>query len=82
MHFNSKLLFEKYAKPFFKSRMRVLEIGPDKYPSSTNKEIIGDDTITWETLDIFNSDSLTHVGEGEYKFSVPNDTFDIVLRPR
>ena len=78
MHANGKLLFEKYARPFFKSRMKVLEIGPDKYPS-TNREVVGDNTITWETLDIFPSNDLNHLVKDEYKFPVPNETFDIVL---
>jgi len=78
MHANGKLLFEKYAKPFFKSGMRVLEIGPDKHPS-TNRAVVDEKAITWETLDIFNSDSLTHVAKDEYKFPVPDGTFDIVL---
>ncbi|MGB2705560.1 MAG: methyltransferase domain-containing protein [Candidatus Omnitrophota bacterium] len=78
MHPNSKLLFEKYAKPLFKSHMRVLEIGPDKCPS-THREAVKDDTIKWETLDIFASPGLTYVADDEYKFPVPEDTFDIVL---
>jgi len=78
MHPNSKLLFEKYAKPLFKNHMRVLEIGPDKSPS-TNREAVKDDTLKWETLDIISSPDLTYVAGDEYKFPVPGDTFDIVL---
>lgn len=78
MHLNSKLLFERYAKSIFKSHMRVLEIGPDKHPS-TYREMVGDETIIWETLDIFPSDSLTNVAENEYRFPIPDETFDIVL---
>lgn len=80
MHPNSKLLFEKYAKSFFKSHMRVLEIGPDKGPS-TYREVAGDDTIIWETLDLqpFGDSKLTYTCKNEYKFPIPDDTFDIVL---
>ena len=58
--------------------MKALEIGPDKHPS-TNRVAVGDNTITWETLDIFNSDNLTHVAKDEYKFPIPDEAFDIVL---
>ena len=78
MHRNSELLFEKYAEPLFKSHMRVLEIGLDKHPS-TYKLIVGEDKITWETLDIFHSEKLTYVAKGPYNFPIPNDSFDIVL---
>jgi len=78
MHPNSKLLFEKYAKPFFKSRMRVLEVGPDKHPS-TYEERVKDGSITWETLDIFHSNDITYVSENGYNFPIPDETFDIVL---
>jgi len=78
VHPNSKLLFEKYAKPLFKSHMRVLEIGPDKSPS-THKEIVGDDTIIWETLDIVPSEGLTYIANNEYRYPVADNTFDIVL---
>ena len=33
MHRNSRLLFTKYAPPYFKDGMRVLEIAPDDFPS-------------------------------------------------
>jgi SAM-dependent methyltransferase len=78
MHLNSKLLFEKYAKPYFKNNMRVLEIGPTGYPSAYNK-MVGNNTITWETLDISGGKNLSYVPENEYEFPVPDGTFDIVL---
>ncbi|GEM_PF-3051179 len=78
MHPNSKFLFEKYAKPLFKKNMRVLEIGPDAFPS-TNRQTVKDNTLKWETLDIIPAPGLTYIAEGEYNFPVPENTFDIVL---
>ncbi len=91
MHRNSLLLFEKYAKPYFKSYTRVLEIGPDEYPSAYQR-LVNDDTIVWETLEVVPPDSdyspystgeaisnLTYVAEDEYQFPIEDETFDIVL---
>lgn len=78
MHDNSRLLFEKYATGHFHPSSRVLEIGPDRFPS-TYQSIIGDDSITWDTLDLYEHDQLTYSGSAEYSFPVPDDTYDIVL---
>src|SRR6516162_7505186 len=82
MHLNSRLLFEKHAKPYFKSGLRVLEIGPDEIPS-TYRTIVNDDSIQWETLDMSSHavvrGSLTHSTTNEYVFPVPDNSFDIVL---
>ena len=34
MHTNSRLLFQKRARGFFRPGVRVFEIGPDKFPST------------------------------------------------
>jgi ubiquinone/menaquinone biosynthesis C-methylase UbiE len=78
VHFNSKLLFQKYAKHLFKSNMRVLEIGPNSHPSDF-QAILNDASIKWETLDIFQSEKLTYVAENEYSFPIPDNSFDIVI---
>ncbi len=78
MHLNSKLLFEKHAKNLFTSGARVLEIGPDGFPS-TYKQIVGDSSITWETLDLYSSEKLNYTATKEHVFPIPTDTFDIVL---
>lgn len=91
MHRNSLLLFEKYAKPYFHGHTRVLEIGPDEFPTAYQK-IVGDDTIVWETLEVVPPDCgyspysteaaikhLTYVAEDEYQFPIADETFDIVL---
>ena len=78
MHVNSTLLFEKYCKNLFAPNSLVLEIGPDKYPSTYN-EIVGLGTINWQTLDIVPNDNLTHLANSEYSFPIPDNTFDVVL---
>jgi hypothetical protein len=52
VHPNSQLLFQKYALEHFQPELRVLEIGPDGFPSSYRR-IIGDRTAEWDTLDLF-----------------------------
>ena len=59
MHPNSQMLFEKYAKSLFTPGLRVLEVGPDAFPSSYRK-IVNNDAIQWETIDTYESDKLTH----------------------
>jgi SAM-dependent methyltransferase len=78
MHLNSKLLFQKYAQPVFKTNMKVLEIGPGDYPS-TFRKIIDNESIQWDTIDIFNSDKLTYIAQDEYNFPIPDNTYDIVF---
>jgi SAM-dependent methyltransferase len=78
MHINSMLLFKNYAKGYFREKMMILEIGPDTYPS-TYQEIAEIQDITWNTLDISPKNHLTYVSEGEYKFPIPDNSFDIVL---
>ncbi|UCG34899.1 MAG: methyltransferase domain-containing protein [Candidatus Omnitrophota bacterium] len=58
--------------------MKILEIGPDGVPS-TYEKVIDNDTIAWETLDIVKSKKVTYIAENEYKFPIPDNTFDIVL---
>ena len=78
MHVNSTLLFEKYCKNLFAPNNLVLEIGPNKYPSTYN-EIVGLSTINWHTLDIVPNDNLTYLANSEYSFPIPDNTFDVVL---
>ena len=78
MHTNSKLLFDKFARPLFRSGIRVLEIGPDSYPSTFQK-MVSMEEITWDTLDICDSPSLTYAGSPLYFFPIQSDTYDIVL---
>ncbi len=78
MHTNSKLLFTKYALPCFDPSLRVLEIGPDGFPS-TYRQMIPYQDIRWDTLDIYDSPKLTYPNSPLYSFPVPDNTYDIVL---
>ena len=78
MHLNSKLLFQKYAIDYFRAGLRVLEVGPDKFPSSF-RELINDSTIAWDTIDLYRSEQLTYTAASEYVFPIPESTYDIVL---
>ncbi|CAA9330685.1 MAG: hypothetical protein AVDCRST_MAG89-2107 [uncultured Gemmatimonadetes bacterium] len=80
MHKNSTRLFERYAKPFFKPGMRVLEIGPDREPS-TYRSLLDGEFASWDTLDAFprTDVALTYLAESEYDFPVPADSYDIVF---
>ena len=78
MHNNSRLLFEKYAKPFFFPGAKVLEIGPDAFPS-TYRNCLDVADMTWHTLDIFDSPQLTYPKSPLYDFPIPDGSYDIIL---
>jgi SAM-dependent methyltransferase len=78
MHTNSRLLFRKHAKQYFRPGMRVLEIGPDAVPS-TYQRAVGDSSIVWHTLDMRDDPSLTYRALSEYEFPVESASYDIVL---
>lgn len=85
VHTNSKLLFSKYARPHFRSGIKVLEIGPDGEPS-TYRSLVNDASITWDTLDITwdtldmrSSPSLKYCTSSEYEFPVPTGAYDLIL---
>lgn len=78
MHLNSRLLFIKHVKPLLKSGMKVLEIGPNDFPS-TYERVAETKVSVWHTLDICNDDRLTYPRSAEYSFNIPDETYDIVL---
>lgn len=78
MHTNSKLLFQKYAKQYFRPGMRVLEIGPGAIPS-VYQDLINDGSIVWHSLDIKHYPSLTYCAPSEYEFPIDSEAYDIVL---
>jgi SAM-dependent methyltransferase len=78
MHTNSKALFTKYAAPLFGPQARVLEIGPNGFPSSYQKLVSARD-LTWHTLDIFGEPRLTYQNSPEYEFAIPDNAYDLVL---
>lgn len=80
MHLNSQLLFEKYFTPLFQDGMRVLEIGPDSNKPDIFRDLAGKRNLLWETIDIEKTHpGLTYVMKGEYEFSLPDNTYDIVF---
>jgi len=78
MHSNSRLLFEKYAKSAIGQGARVLEIGPDAFPS-TFLRLSQDLSPIWHTLDISDNPNLTFPGSAEYSFDIPDESYDVVL---
>jgi len=78
MHSNSRWLFEKYAKPAFQDGHRVLEIGPDSFPSSY-EQLASKPHEPWELIDLFDRPHLTYRATTPYAYPIPDDRFDIVL---
>jgi len=78
LHTNSRLLFEKYAKSLFASGNKVLEVGPDSVPS-TFATIVGNPSIVWHTLDIFDNPKLTYPNSNGYSFDIKDGEYDIVI---
>lgn len=92
MHHNSELLFKRYALPYFTKGLRVLEIGPDAWPSSYQLAAAVDGLV-WSMADLATSSDalgrrffgqgadadLTYIMESENDVPAPDDYFDIVL---
>lgn len=78
MHENSTLLFQRYALPLFADGMKVLEIGPDNFPSSFRR-CVSSGNLVWETLDLYDSPNLTYPKSNPYEFRIPDDRYDIVI---
>jgi SAM-dependent methyltransferase len=77
MHHNSILLFEKYALSLFRPAARVLEVGPDVFPSSYQQKVKV--PCEWHTLDMTGDERLTYRASEEYAFPIEADSYDIVL---
>lgn len=92
MHLNSRLVFERYARAYFRSGSHVLEVGPDGRPS-TYQRSVADSGVSWETADLASSAStdgdrlfgegatadLTYAMTDAYALPVGDESFDIVL---
>jgi SAM-dependent methyltransferase len=78
VHANSKLLFGKYARQYFSSGLRVLEIGPDGFPSAY-RSMVDQGGMTWDTIDVFPDSRLTHLASSEYSFPIPDGHYDVVV---
>lgn len=79
MHTNSKLLFEKHVKPILNDGMRILEIGPDSFPSTLQRLSGNLKVACWDTLDIYGNPNLTYQSSQEYEFKIQSDSYDVVL---
>lgn len=78
MHSNSLLLFNKYARSYLKSGLKIIEIGPGDVPSVLC-QTVNDHSIQWDTLDIGNFPGVTYVTKDEYDFPVQGNTYDVVI---
>jgi len=78
MHANSRLIFQKYSTGYFPPGTRVLEIGPDAFPS-TYRSIADRGGLTWDTIDIFPNPSLTFVATSAYSFPIDDESYDVIL---
>jgi SAM-dependent methyltransferase len=58
--------------------MRVLEIGPDGDPS-TYQRMVGDSSITWDTIDLKERPGLTYTTLDEYSFPIADEAYDVVV---
>jgi SAM-dependent methyltransferase len=83
MHLNNELIFLKYAKPYFKSGMKILEIGPQGNPTAYQK-LVNDPGVDWHSLDIIEGyagedNSKFIFTKDPYNYPVADNTYDIVF---
>jgi len=85
MHLNGVLLFKKYAIPYFKDSVKVLEIAPFGNPSNY-KNIIANEAIDWYTLDVREDyigcreyDPCFVLTKDAYNYPFDDEEFDVVL---
>jgi SAM-dependent methyltransferase len=78
VHLNSLLLFQKFLAPRIAEGVRVLEIGPDRFPS-TIRSSVSTQNIIWETLDLADRPGITYRATHDYSFPIPEGTFDFVI---
>lgn len=77
---NDRLLFERFALSHIRDGVRVLEIGPDRHPS-TLQEVVGARAALWDTLDFVSRTDvpLTFRTTEEYRYPVVDEAYDVVL---
>jgi len=60
--------------------MRVLEIGADSRAPYVFRDLVGDSSIQWDTIDIIPAFAgQTYVSVNEYEFPIPDGSYDIVF---
>lgn len=78
MHRNSWMMFDRYGAGHIAVGDRVLEIGPDRIPS-TYRGRISTEIACWDTLDFAGRLGITHETVDPYRFPVSDDAYDVVL---
>jgi len=78
VHLNSRLLFEKYVAAQIAPSLRVLEIGPDAFPS-TLQQLLSPAPRAWDTIDLYRDPRLTFTAKSENEFPVVSDVYDVVI---
>jgi SAM-dependent methyltransferase len=78
MHKNSELMFLAHAVNYLADNLKVLEIGPDEFPSTYQKcsDRVG---RQWDTIDLHENEHLTYTTKDPYNFPIPSDTYDAVV---
>src|SRR4051812_12617777 len=77
MHHNCLLLFNRYAREYFKSGMKVLEVGPG-IPSAF-RAAVNDASIAWESVEMYKSPEITYHATDPYTFPIEDGTYDVVF---
>lgn len=78
MHENSQLLFSQFAAKHFVPELKVLEVGPDGFPSAY-ETLVAKRVAAWSTIDLTGDSRLTFRSTSEYCFPIPDAAYDIVL---
>lgn len=79
MHKNSELIFVKYVKPLIKDSLKVLEIGPDAFPSKFRQLAQDVSVASWDTLDTVKNFNLTYENVDDYNYPIQSGSYDVVL---
>lgn len=58
--------------------MRILEIGPDRFPS-TLRSCVRDTSIQWQTMDMYQCEKLDFTNLQPYEFPIPDESFDLIV---
>ena len=79
MHPNSRTLYELYAAPLIKPGMKVLEIGPDKFPT-TLQDISQRPGVEWHILGLEPYPGFDVIqATNEYEYPIADETYDAVV---
>lgn len=79
MHRNTVAMFDRHARAHVRPGARVLEVGPDRAPSTLRGRVAAD--VAWETIDVAARPGLplTHLAADPYRYPLPDGAYDIVL---